>query len=179
MYADDDPQGRYPELSIRPGRLFWEDSTVSNRPLYPDYVTDPSVLVCPEAHTDTLDTWRKDNDPRLEDDHSYVYFGYAIRNQEDLIAFARGYSDQMAGTPDFSADLEHGDGAQPLVRLGSLVDLDAKTKVSIPVLIERPGNHASPGGNVLYFDGHVDFIDEGTWPYTEEALAVLNELDTQ
>lgn len=49
---------------------------------------------------------------------------------------------------------------------------------TIPVLVERPENHETPGGHVLYMDGHVEFIPyPGSWPMTEQTIAILNELD--
>ena len=45
-------------------------------------------------------------------------------------------------------------------------------------MIEWPDNHVGVrGGNVLYMDGHVEWIDyPGKFPMTEEAIAVLLEL---
>ena len=54
--------------------------------------------------------------------------------------------------------------------------LDPKT---IPVIIERPGHHKDPlGGNVLYADGHVEYIEyPGKYPMTEAVISALESFD--
>ena len=56
---------------------------------------------------------------------------------------------------------------------------DTKEALSkIPVFIERPLAHFPGGSNVLYADGHVEFVKmNAKWPVTEESMAVLLELD--
>jgi prepilin-type processing-associated H-X9-DG protein len=53
-----------------------------------------------------------------------------------------------------------------------------EASASVPLLIERPGNHVPFGGNVLFMDGHVEFIRFGTkWPMTDRAIGILQALD--
>ena len=55
----------------------------------------------------------------------------------------------------------------------------------IPVIIERPSRHRTIrneseayGGNVLYLDGHVEFVVyPGKWPMTEKTIELLGQLD--
>lgn len=73
----------------------------------------------------------------------------------------------------------------------------ARAQSEIPILIERLDNHgvqtkkgilerlglkrSSPqiiGANILYLDGHVEFIRyPGEWPMTEKTVRILNDLD--
>ncbi len=55
----------------------------------------------------------------------------------------------------------------------------ANLEQRIPLVIERLGNHTvqTDGANVLYLDGHVEFVPRGQWPMTEKTVALLNELD--
>ena len=47
----------------------------------------------------------------------------------------------------------------------------------IPVIIERPGLQKG-GSNVLFLDGHVEFIAyPGKWPMTEKFIKALESLD--
>jgi len=48
----------------------------------------------------------------------------------------------------------------------------------IPLLIERQGHHKKEGGNVLYLDGHVEFLRyPGKWPMTPETMSVIDSLE--
>ena len=48
----------------------------------------------------------------------------------------------------------------------------------IPVLIERPGTHQPDGGNVLFLDGHVEYIKyPGKFPMTKAFIEGLRSLD--
>ena len=42
---------------------------------------------------------------------------------------------------------------------------------------KNESHHIPGGGNVLYMDGHVEYVKWGTWPYTDEAAALFNEMD--
>jgi prepilin-type processing-associated H-X9-DG protein len=192
MFANETDGGMYPELSAEPGKLLWANSSLGNdSPLYPEYLTDPQILCCPKLRKGTLAKWRETLDPRYFDDHSYLYLGYLVRNEAELTAFAQAYRDQMKGRPDFSEDLW-------ILRDGKLVSIprlyadiardclvgkatDPTQAIAmgsmIPVLIERPGHHEGFGGHVLFFDGHVEYIEQGEWPYTDETLAILDELN--
>jgi prepilin-type processing-associated H-X9-DG protein len=50
---------------------------------------------------------------------------------------------------------------------------------SIPVLIERPSGRwfKASGGNVLFMDGHVEFLRyPGPWPMTEKTIHALEQI---
>ena len=53
--------------------------------------------------------------------------------------------------------------------------LDAST---IPVMIEIPNTHIPSGGNVLFLDGHVEFMKMGgEFPMTPAFTAALASID--
>ncbi len=48
----------------------------------------------------------------------------------------------------------------------------------VPVLIERLGRHRPNGGNVLFLDGHVEYLRyPGRWPMTEKTMAILRDME--
>ncbi|MBL7649957.1 MAG: hypothetical protein JNK74_27605 [Candidatus Hydrogenedentes bacterium] len=123
----------------------------------------------------------------VADDHSYVYPGYFVPTQELLEAFAAAYREAIAGGNDFSENLEHGDVTIRRIQEGAerfpVTDSDPSTvsyfgQHEIPLLIEWPDNHGNlRGGNVLYMDGHVEWLEyPSEFPMTEEAMAILTDL---
>ena len=202
MYSESDVLGRYPPLSPVPGRL-WIDENHN----YLEIIPDLTVNVCP-LHPDTQqfqllgDTWRNPSEEAIEawfNDTSYFYLGYVVRDDSDVAIFAEGYLRTLKGEGNFEDDLRYrlpngnsivsgfsgyvafrlseqaarygvGDHASPAEY--------ERARERIPIVIERPGNHERPGGNVLYLDGHVEFIQyPGKWPMTEKTIGILNELD--
>ena len=56
-------------------------------------------------------------------------------------------------------------------------DLDGITLSRYPLFIERPGLQRG-GSNVLFWDGHVEFMEyPGPWPMTEKFIKALESLD--
>jgi hypothetical protein len=190
MFSNEATGGYFPELSPEPGKLMWANTSAEgNAPIYPEYLTDPSILLCPDAKDFEQQRWLENQDPRIFDDHAYLYLGYLVRDQEELEAFALAYEEQMKDTPNFRQDLTV-TGDDKTICIRRLHDGIAKTLVAsatpeavaaaeatIPILFERPGHHESAGGNVLYMDERVEFLPEGTWPYTAEAQALFEKLD--
>ena len=192
MFANEAKGQVWPCLSPKSGTLFVANESEGISNVYPEYLTDVSVLLCPaDKDAEKLKETAKSSDPRLLfDDQSYIYLGYAISNQDDLAAFAQAYKDIVAKGEEFDRDLTL-PGGKTLYRLREgverffITDINdagqsAKIQSTIPVLIERPGNHKPDGGNVLYMDGHVEFIryaDDGTWPMTKAAMETLKHLE--
>jgi prepilin-type processing-associated H-X9-DG protein len=189
MFAHESEDQVFPELSPEPGKLMFSNQNEAHpNPIYSEFISDLKIFACPE---DGNVDWDATDDPTIMiDDQSYFYLGYAITNQTELQAFAEAYQKQITDGGNFKENLPVADatgtaGSPNLYRLHN--DLRSKIAEDIgesaidtnpPVLIERSGNHTEPaGGNVLYFDGHVEFIRHGNWPMTDEALAVLNNLD--
>jgi len=122
-------------------------------------------------------------------DWSFIYLGYFIENENQLIAFADAYRDTIQQHRVFDADLsvrkgEGTNGGDTLLRLRSLESLKssnnplAERAHEIPVVIEWPENHRYPGGHVVYLDGHREYVDyPGKFPMTPAVIAELRALD--
>lgn len=167
-----DPRS-YADLSQDAGKLmFVVDQMV------PYYLHDTIRLNCPGS--------RFADEPPAVDDQSYVYLGYAIRDEAELGLFEIAYNQRIDVDGDFSGDLSVGDAS--IYHLSQWLktsdhspfewSLDGPLPRDIPVLIEWPDNHTGlRGGNVLFFDGHVEWIDyPGRFPMTEYTMSILTEL---
>jgi prepilin-type processing-associated H-X9-DG protein len=173
MYANESQGELWPELSPDAGVLMFSELTA----VYPEYLTDLSILQCPANPAGVLSI----------DDHSYFYLGYVIRNEDEMAAFAEVYEERLSEGLFFDEDLPIPPGKVPgdkLYRLREGVERDVSTlarhvaQAHIPVLIERLGHHEPDGGNVLYMDGHVEFLAyPGKWPMTEKTMSLLESMD--
>ncbi len=194
MFANESPGGVYPALSSEPGRLMCANETpLLPNPVYPEYLTDPHVLLCPSdpdaPHDEALQ-----GPEEILDDRSYFYLGYSITNDDEMEAFAEAYKRALEEGRGFDEDLpappgRGSGGGDTFLRLREGVERFVMTDVNnpaaasqiqscIPVLMDRLGNHVPGGANVLYLDGHVDFIRyPGAWPMTEKTVRILEELD--
>ncbi len=186
MFANESKKQAYPHLSPAPGQLMSAKGEI-----YPEYLTDPNVLICPSMPD--VEKWRARKDAAV-DDESYFYLGYAVTNDKDVSAFCNAYKEHMAKGLPFDEDLQvpagkgNGDGGV-IYRLREgierffITDINNPAGASmvqskLPILIERPENHVPKGGNVLFMDGHVEFIKYGTqWPMTDTTMNALKELD--
>ncbi|MBW7866066.1 MAG: DUF4190 domain-containing protein [Candidatus Hydrogenedentes bacterium] len=184
MFANEN-KGGYPELSGTAGRL----APVTEQ-VYPEIITDPIIMLCPTVENSQK---RRDEREKLVDDESYFYLGYAVTNEEEVALFADAYRERIGRGLSFDDDLplpegKGVDGKGKLYRLREGVerlyaenrDADESFTMQsiIPLMIERPDNHMPKGGNVLYMDGHVEFLRyPGQWPMTEKTIGLLLELD--
>lgn len=190
MFADDH-DGVFPELSPTPGVLAVREAP-DYPGIHPEYLTDLSMLSCPVvgSRRPTERWFWKDPPPpppsfnTASNDESYLYLGYAIPDQATLEQFAVAYRARIAAGKPFDEDLSTmGDGGISLEIPRLRKDIPGITDTNealskIPVFIERPLAHIPGGSNVLYADGHVEFIKmNAKWPVTEEAMAVLLKLD--
>ena len=164
----------FPLRSPEPDNLFIEWYEI-----YPEYLTDPDILVCPGPAGEPPED-------RFTDKY-YVYTGFVLRTQEDLEAYA-GAAVEGA---DYSQNLPVPSSYDPdeIYRIRNSIERFLITDINdpgagyrlqseIPVLWEWPDNHdAGHGANVLYMDGHVEWVNFGDkFPVTAEATAVLAEL---
>jgi prepilin-type processing-associated H-X9-DG protein len=191
MYANENHDA-YPMLSTQEGRLMFDHTRAS---LYPEYLQDLLKLTCPQDKDFEALFAKKDTpDPNaLCNDHSYLYLGYAVTNDEEVAAFADAYRAQIAVGRGFAGDLPVAEGAgtggaNHILRLredlakevlgtNATPEAAAKWTSQIPLLIERPENHVPQGGNVVYLDGHVEFLHHpGKWPMTDKTIGVLVSL---
>ena len=121
-------------------------------------------------------------------DWSYVYLGFAIESEEQLLAFAEAYRKHLLEGKLFEGDLavapgQGTRGGDDLLRLRTAESL-AKAAggeidpALIPVVIEWPENHRYPGGHVVYLDGHSEYVlYPGKFPMTPACISALRSLD--
>ena len=186
MFANESKDMVFPHLSAAPGQLMSAKSEI-----YPEYLTDPNILICPSLPDS--EQWRAKRDAAI-DDESYFYLSYAVMGDKDVAAFCAAYKEQMAKGVPFDGDLAvpagtGSGGGNVIYRMKEGVERAfvadmhnpagaAMAQSRLPILIERPENHMPTGGNVLFMDGHVEFMRyPGEWPMTEQTINALKELD--
>ncbi|HNR31724.1 MAG TPA: hypothetical protein PKI11_12625 [Candidatus Hydrogenedentes bacterium] len=185
MFANESKGQRFPALSPVPGNLMARGSLI-----YPEYVFDLAILSNPGAgEAPVIEISSPEDADRLIDDQGYVYLSHAVTNEEEGLAWIAAYFQAVEDGTGFDRDFETPDG-KTIYRLREGIDRffitdindprsAAKVQATMPVMWERPGVWDVDGINVLYFDGHVEFVRKGTFPYTEtfmEALLALNAL---
>ena len=204
LYANE-AGGHYPPLTNR-YRNFAPTPTEKpwlylprEQALYPEYLTDPAVLVCPSYAGAGLmlgehGAWIGDDgrfDPSLLTDTSYIYVGFVARMTHHIHAVAMNLlmpnamtgdpinSEFALGTADLDRDIPPGSPNAPpdgLPRLREGIERFLITDINNPAASARAAselvvlwdqissenvanfNHIPGGCNVLYFDGHVEFI---------------------
>ncbi|HOF41425.1 MAG TPA: DUF1559 domain-containing protein [Candidatus Hydrogenedentes bacterium] len=178
MYANEDPQQYWPPLSSTDGTFMFQPDT-----MYPEYLTDLSVLACP-SDTDAA--------VLAVDDHSYYYLGYVLTTEDEFLAFLESYPKFITEGVDFSQDLpappgRGSFGGDTFLRLREGVFREMGGQPSqVPVMFDAASisgvatkfNHIPGGCNVLYMDGHVVFIRcPGQFPITPKILEAFGRLD--
>ncbi|MCH7959918.1 MAG: hypothetical protein IID08_07300 [Candidatus Hydrogenedentes bacterium] len=151
MYESD--YGHYPSISRSPQRLMflWED-------VYPEYLDDVTLLVCPSQFDYDF---QSADAGQLYADADFWYLGdYILPDEAAGLAFLEAYT--------------KGD---------SLTSFERATRRErnsnlTPLAVELPTNHGS-GGNVLYADGHVEYLDyPGKYPMSKAFIEALTAVDT-
>ncbi len=202
MFSGESKGMYYPELSPEAGRLMFAlGENRGPKSVYPEYLTDPTIIVCPKdpvfkkikgLEWNTLEVEKL---AELLNDRWYLYLGYVLRSDEEVTAFAKAYRKRVAEGKRFDEDLkvapgEGNYGTDTLYQLreeiGSVLTntptvdepLERSLMSEIPLMIERiENNHDPKGGHVLYMDGHVEFLPyPGKWPMTETTIRTLEEL---
>jgi len=183
MYAGEN-RGKFPPVA--PFEGVWAPDL---RVLYPNYITDPQFLVDPRLPrakrtvAQLRDALAADP-PRWEEAcriaaRSYTYTGWSIRDASELPAVREDYQ-RMAKAGDFDRDIRGENSTVPRLREGVerffITDINnpaagAGAQSTIPIMFEvvyPPGDDRQPEGcNVLYMDGHVEYLPYG------EAFPVL------
>ena len=167
MFANEN-NGCFPPLS--PVRNNWMFDV---NKVYPDYMQDPNILICPSSPLADFSPFslqrttyhpgadRGQIHPDCVSSLFYIYTSYAIVSDEQAIALFNLYQQQPG------AVIAH----QPLDVAAPVFDTtdgqawdSAASGSDIPVIWDRifPGEHANahmpPGGNILFMDGHVEFV---------------------
>ena len=215
MYANESDGQKFPPMHYHQGvncdqpvggGSFPVDTFFQGSAVYPEYLTDTKVLVCPSDATQNVNAWYTGNDPKSGhiipcnlDATSYNYWGWAL---SDNLIFANPQvgptlsrvtiADLNLADPNILAFLQWAQSTPKtdltkfdsdygtLYRLREgierffITDINnagasAKAQSSIWILWDdvssaRPDamNHIPGGCNVLYMDGHVQFIRYGT-----------------
>ncbi|MBX7256516.1 MAG: hypothetical protein K1Y02_09160 [Candidatus Hydrogenedentes bacterium] len=137
----------------------------------------------------------EENEDNLEfmlNDRSYFYLGYAVQSDEDVERFITAYRESIEKDRGFEGDLtvdQEGvkgtvyrlrDGIERSLTSDGSDGAASRLRSRIPIVIERPGNHKpGDGANVLYMDGHVEWIlYPGKWPLSERTIQALQSIDT-
>ena len=185
MYSNEAKDQLFPALSSKPGCLMAEASAI-----YPEYLTDPTILVNPRSGV-TPDTGNMTTDNALAmiNDGHYLYLSHAVLDEEQGMAYVAAYRKAMESGGGFNADIETPTGTLYRLREGverALIQEKDLTNPAasalyqsyIPIMFERPLPDIAPDGiNVLFMDGHVEFIRKGTFPYTDRFMNALLALD--
>jgi len=102
MYSSESPEGLWPPLPPNTGQFMCEAKAI-----YPEYLTDPVVLLCPAIRHSAWSAW-EDGDLQLSqcfEDSSYMYLGYVVTSDEEMEAFAEVYRERVAQGLGFDEDL--------------------------------------------------------------------------
>ena len=165
------------------------------RLLYPRYIKDPALLVRPSLNDPELlkamEDALKASPPDYVKAHdlmarSYVYTGYVLLDESALSAFKSAV--ESAEKPDLESDIDTAD--RMLRRLKRDVEYffvenrsdpqaAANTRATIPIMFEKAESTAfgrdPDGANVLYLDGHVDYVRFGShFPVTADVQEVIS-----
>ncbi|GMW03810.1 MAG: hypothetical protein AMXMBFR84_49440 [Candidatus Hydrogenedentota bacterium] len=183
MFANEQRGEVYPKIDMRPGHVIMDKGSI-----YPEYLNDPNVLLSPWSERPDS----KDIDAFF-DDTSYWYIPYATQEEAAGLAFVKTYRTTVlkGQTLPEEVDFDSANGPQKmhLFREGIeryfITDINdpnqaAKQQSSTPVIVGRPRTWADgrTGGNVLYMDGHVEFVEfPGKYPMTSEFIGSLRGLD--
>lgn len=222
MYNNEN-KGEFPTLKVRISRnarcdeYNAEDVFFDGQQIYPEYLSDPYVLLCPSdpdglrmAERDWW--WGPDHtfDPCRLSNYSYYYLGWALRPIDYLLSTGGG---DNATNPQFGVDVSNALWGKLLITLGMsamqgnvaffediqfgheergnvtvyrlregierffITDINnpaatALAQSEVAVMYDAVGpttvqgnndtwtvfNHVPGGGNVLYMDGHVEFL---------------------
>jgi prepilin-type processing-associated H-X9-DG protein len=180
MFANESRGEKYPRLSAELGQL-----AINAEQIYPEYLSDTKVYISP-AHPSPSSVDNVDDPRATIRDHSYWYLGYMVADEKTGLAFVDHFRKQAQQGLTLSDDLQIGNETIFQLRDGIerflITDINnpgasAMAQSSVPIMIERPGLHEE-GGNVLYLDGHVEFIRyPGKYPMTERFIGALESLD--
>jgi len=163
--------GRFPQIDNRRGNL-----TVEGDDIVPKYLTDVNVFRCPtnQNHKPAQRPYKGDD----VTDQSYFYLGWAVSIEQDGLGLLDAYESLDLSQRDADIPFNSSLGYEKLYRFREgierffITDINdptasARAQAQLPVMWERPGHHSLNGGNVLYMDGHIEFVPyPGKFPMT-------------
>ena len=184
MFANEHKKEMFPVIDGRRGNLIVDADMI-----FPEYLTDLSVLQCP------ADT--KIKVPATADDvtdQSYFYLGWVVTTEEEGLALLDAYESldlDQRGEDIEVAESKGTVGGNKIFRLREGIERFLITDINqpipprelsskVPIMWDRPGQHEAGGGNVLYIDGRVEFVKyPGKFPMTEKFIKRLEEISSK
>ncbi len=193
MYANEN-KGRYPTIDNVKGNFIFEGDQV-----YPEYLTDVAILGCPSDPNYSVGAARPDSITSK----SYVYLGWAVTSEAQGLAVLDAYSRASQRELDTDLSVAEGEGSgggSLILRLSEDIErriidatpydsilprserpvpvYNAADYSAIPIMWEWPSSHVPAVANVLYLDGHVEFIRyPGRFPMTEAFVEELRSFE--
>lgn len=185
MYANESDGERWPALVADDNA--WAPDLER---LFQDYINDPGVLVSAEGDDrERIEVaMREALNPESPDFHaaealfseSFAYLGHHVKSVEDLEALKRSRAGLYTESEEGSEIFPLREGIERFL----ITDINNPASASdaqseIPVLIEVAGwrekrsMDSFKGANVLYMDGHVKFVELGTFPVVPEVMELL------
>lgn len=181
MYANESKGQVFPPISPVPGKLMIDPAAI-----YPEYLTDVTILTRPGCEAPEVSMDNPDFAQIMIDDRCYLYLSHAITTEEEGLAYVEAYRKAAESGAGFEQDFDTPNGK--LFRLREGVERFFITDISNPagaamaqsrmlVMMERPIGEAAEGINVLFMDGHVEYVSKGNFPYTDPFMNALLALD--
>jgi len=187
MFANEHKKEKFPMIDDRRGNLAPEGDQI-----YPEYLTDLLVLQCPSDPD--AEPFEGPYTPDGVDDRSYFYLGWVVTTEDEGLALLDAYESLDLAQRDEDLEVPEGKGnvgANMIYRLREgverffITDINnpaaaAVLQSSIPIMWDRPGRHVPGGSNVLYMDGHVEFVRyPGKFPVSERFMSRLEEISAK
>ena len=158
IYANEH-NGKFPALVDEPNYLIFGQDVLKSMEL--------ELLQCPAEDTNYSETME---DGTIFADSDYLYLGFALRDQADVDAVVEAFEE---GGSDFEALAARESIPGPRGDIVPLRD-DLADPASVPVMVEWANVHVPGGAHVLYLDGHVEYVKQGTkFPMTDEFFAAI------
>ncbi|MBI2424221.1 MAG: hypothetical protein HYV27_15425 [Candidatus Hydrogenedentes bacterium] len=198
MYANEFQGERWPKLA-KLDRA-WAPDLAS---LYPNFIVDSEALIArehPEREKLNLALREALQQPKPDFEaaeeimgESFGYLGYAVTNEKDFNALRDAKANKSLS--DTSGTLTDPGGVRDLYTLREGVERFFITDINnpagstdahstIPVLVEiaswkfKKSVESYRGANVLYLDGHVEFVPFGAFPVIPAVLDALSGITT-
>jgi prepilin-type processing-associated H-X9-DG protein len=187
IFANEHREGKFPVINDRRGNLAPEGDGI-----YPEFLADLRILRCPsDPDAEPIEAPYTADDV---DDRSYFYLGWVVTTEEEGLALLDAYESLDMAQRDEDLAVPEGKGnrgGNTIFRLREGIERFFITDVSnpeaaavlqssIPIMWDRLGQHQPDGGNVLYMDGHVEFIRyPGKFPMTEKFMERLGQISAK
>ncbi len=152
MYANESPGGKYPPLQIevaqRETDLTWQSYVASGprvKAIYPEYLTDPAIIICPSDAQENLNTLKGRDYPQLGISLNNYHISHYLECDDGVSVIDASYAyfgwvcDRLGDSPDHFANLGSIPGLQFMIQIlgGNVSSLNANTIMpkQLPLLI--------------------------------------------